>query len=517
MSTKKVNKYNVKAIRKDLDSCIRSYSWKRFRTVLKSCCPPSCFDEGGGPSHADDGSNVKPGERADEVDTSLLQAVVMDRAKSVRGTPSSHPTLLHALIDKINSGSCTSKSGYGRRAANQLPPPYDIIDMIARHVPQALLVQEGRNGRTPLFLAINRNACPSIIESLIENDASKQSLHMVDRRSDTPIISYIKTADMLDFDEGGIGYLLLKDEQGKETLMKSGGKKDEAPLFYVAAKELRGARLLHLDETQFGEDVRIPDTLRFILVKTYNAWKRLPPNESAARNLPTFDLASTSDVPLLSVFASAISCSYLFYEFSDRVFTILLHEIKQELGIIQKEGETKLVDERGNTPLHLLMGHYFSSRWRHVSSNIFDPWNHLIECYPESLGLPNEDGNLPLHLAILEDNGPGVRDLCNAFPGAAEHQNIAGELPLHTFLKRAGSFRLCFSPNVLDDLIRAGPDTVAEKDGQTGLYPFQLAVESTSFSAFSRIPKLMAEENEKYLIGFSYKLLKKRPDLCALF
>ena len=142
MSTKKVNKYNVKAIRKELDACIRSYSWKRFRTVLKSCCPPSCFVE------ADDDVYVESDE-GKEVDTSLLQAVVMDRAKSVRGTPSSHPTLLHALIDKINSGACTSNSGYGRRAANQHPPPYDIIDLVARHVPQALLVSEGQNGRTP--------------------------------------------------------------------------------------------------------------------------------------------------------------------------------------------------------------------------------------------------------------------------------------------------------------------------------------------------------------------------------
>ena len=120
MSTKKVNKYNVKAIRKELDACIRSHSWKRFRTVLKSCCPSFCFDEIGGPRNDHDDAYVKSDER-DEVDTSLLQAVVMDRAKSVRGTPSSHPTLLHALIDKINSGACTSNSGYGRRAANQHP------------------------------------------------------------------------------------------------------------------------------------------------------------------------------------------------------------------------------------------------------------------------------------------------------------------------------------------------------------------------------------------------------------
>ena len=519
MSTKKVNKYNVKAIRKELDACIRSHSWKRFRTVLKSCCPPSCFEEGGGPENGDDDA-FEISDEQDENDTSLLQAVVMDRAKSVRGTPSSHPTLLHALIDKINSGACASKSGYGRRAANQLPPPYDIIDIIARHVPQALLVLEGRNFQTPLHLAIIRNACPTIVESLIENDTGehnlgfgpRRSLQKHDRRDDTPIITYIKTAHVLDFDEGGIGHMLLESKQGEEMLIRCGGKKNEVPLFYLAAKELRQAGLLHVDETQLGEDVRIPDTLRYILVKTYNVWNRHQ-SSSAVREPLFYDVSRTCDVPLLSVLASAVSSPRLLgRDFFNRIVTILLHEIKQEHDIIQETGETKLVDERENTPLHILILQYDS--FGKTAANQ-DLWTPLIESNPESLHLPNEDGNLPLHLAILRNNAPGVRDLFNAFPGAAEHRNRLGELPLHTFLKRAGLFYgRQNSFNLLDILLRAWPDAIAERDEPTGLYPFQLAVEQRTFS---RVRVLDKDANQTYLVQLSYELLKKRPDLCAAF
>ena len=498
----------MKAIRKELDACIRSHSWKRFRTVLKSCCPSFCFDEIGGPRNDDDDAYVKSDER-DEVDTCLLQAVVMDRAKSVRETPSSHPTLLHALIDKINSGACTSNSGYGRRAANQHPPPYDIIDLVARHVPQALLVQEGRNGRTPLLLAITRNACPSIINSLIRGDSGMQSLEMHDRRNDNPIISYIKTADVLDFDEGGIGHMLIKDEKGERMLIVSGGKKAKVPLYYLAARELREAGLLHLDEAQLGEDVHIPEILRCILVKTYNVWNRQRSNSTAWKP-PFCDLPITCGVPLLSVFAAATSIPYIFRDFSGRIYAILLHEIKQELGIRQKEGETKLVDERGNTPLHILalMHHKF------VQTPLDRAlWTPLIECNPGSLRLANEDGNLPLHLALLRDNTTGIRDLCNAFPGATRHRNKAGELPLHTFLKPADLFYggCKARVGVLDILLRAWPDAIAERDGPTGLYPFQLAVQA---SAFSQVR--MISTGETFLVQLSYELLKKRPDLCAV-
>ena len=523
-TTKKVNKYNVKAIRKELDSCVRSHAWKRFRTVLKSCCPPSCFCDELCDSYckdADEGSVARSDEQtgtapADEADTSLLEAIVMDRPRSTRGTPSSHPTLIHALIDKINSGSCTNKSGYGRRSANQLPPPYDIIDVISRYVPKALLVQDGKNGRTPLHLAISRNACPSIIESLIQNDRSKKSLQMVDKRNDTPIICYIKTADVLDFDEGGIGNLLLRDEKGAKELIHRVGPKGKAPVFYVAAKELREAGLLRLLPS--NDDVRIPDTLRHVLVRTYNFLadnkRRNSPYAHAASShfLPSkFDIESNVGVPLLHVFASAVSSSFLFDELSGPIFAIILREMEQELKLLKSEGKPELImDENGNTPLHLLALHhdtfeYFATELPQTTSGKLH--STLIARCPEYLRLPNKEGNLPLHLAFYQKIGDLITDFCDAYPGGTMHRNFNGELPLHVFLKRVGlPVPIIWRRNLmLEQLLKAGPDTVAMTDSPTGLYPFQLAVEAAFFSP--------ADEN--YHINLAFELLRKQPDLCS--
>lgn len=518
MSTKKVNKYHANAIRKELDSCVRSHAWKRFRTVLKGCCPPSCFDEACNDYHkgVDGGSDEQKRKTStDETDTSLLEAIVMDRPRSTRGTPSSHPTLLHALIDKINSGSCTSKSGYGRRSANQLPPPYDIIDAIAKNVPKALLVQDGKNGRTPLHLAISRNACPSVIESLIQNDHSKESLLMHDRRQDNPITCYIKTADM-DFDEGGIGNLLLRNGKGEEALMRRAGAKGKHPAFYVAAKELREGGLLRLQTV--GGEVRIPDTLRYILVRTYNyliadcekmtqQFQELPPEW-----LPSsLTIENIADIPLLHVFASAVRSSSLLGELSDPIFTILQREMEQELELLRTEGKSKLVDENGNTPLHLLALHHNTTECRAtklpqtMSGKLH---NILLASCPEYIRLPNHEGNLPLHLAFHQKTSEMIKDFCDAHPGGTMHRNVKGELPLHVFLKQVG-----FNPIkdwdkslILEQLLNAGPDAIAMTDGPTGLYPFQLPVEA-SFSAWAY---------ENYDIYLAFELLKKKPDLCSI-
>jgi len=514
MSTmKKVNKYNVRAIRKELDSCVRAYAWKRFREVLNDVAPANNTN--------DDGAAAE----TDGADTSLLVAIVMERTKSVRGTPSSHPTLLHAVVDKINSGSCASKSsGYGRRAANQIPPPYDIIDAIAYSVPQALLVQDGRNGRTPLHLAISRNACPAIIESLIRNDRTKRSLQLEDRRNDTPITCYIRASDSLEFnDDGSIGHLLLLDGKAEKMLAYRAGPKRKAPVFYAAAKELREAGLLKSSVWATREGGAIPDTLRFIMVRTYNVLifnlrERcfFEKDSSLERNLPTFDVESTADIPLLHTFASAISCSLFFDDLSITIFSLLREEIKREVEVIRGgTGKTgiDLVDERGNSPLHLLALPALHYRLDgplglpRCSTRTETGFLHksLIEHCPEWGRLPNHDQNLPLHLACSLNSFLLLKDLCDTFPAGTAHRNAKGELPLHVFLKRIGTrvpldWDRSESRLALEQLLRAGPDTVAMRDGPTGLYPFQLA-------------SIHVDEARHFDLAF--KLLKMQPDLCA--
>ena len=81
-------------------------------------------------------------------------------------------------------------------------------------------------------------------------------------------------------------------------------------------------------------------------------------------------------------------------------------------------------------------------------------------------------------------------------------------------MKRAGHFKGRQDRfNLLDAILRAWPDAIVERDGPTGLYPFQLAVERKTFS---RVDRLFADADETCLVQLSYELLKKRPDLCAV-
>ena len=64
--------------------------------------------------------------------------------------------------------------------------------------------------------------------------------------------------------------------------------------------------------------------------------------------------------------------------------------------------------------------------------------------------------------------------------------------------------------DALNNLLRAWQDAIVERDGPTGLYPFQLAVHAGTFYPARKIPT-----DQTFLVHLSYGLLKKRPDLCA--
>ena len=59
---------------------------------------------------------------------------------------------------------------------------------------------------------------------------------------------------------------------------------------------------------------------------------------------------------------------------------------------------------------------------------------------------------------------------------------------------------------ILEELLSAGPDTIAMADGPTGLYPFQLAVEASFESG----------RMKKDHLEMAFELLRKKPDLCSI-
>jgi hypothetical protein len=91
--------------------------------------------------------------------------------------------------------------------------------------------------------------------------------------------------------------------------------------------------------------------------------------------------------------------------------------------------------------------------------------------YDDQLAIPDDEGNLPLHIAASTGSWSVVRDLVNAYPGAAAVQNNNGDLPLAIILRRtdvrwSGGLRL---------LLETNPTALGSEDIHRQLYPRVLA------------------------------------------
>lgn len=80
-----------------------------------------------------------------------------------------------------------------------------------------------------------------------------------------------------------------------------------------------------------------------------------------------------------------------------------------------------IADSSGELPLH----------WAAHSNFDIAIVKRLVEEYPDSVRLANQDGNLPLHIAIKSRNPETVKYLLNLYPEACQVTDSLGWLPLH--------------------------------------------------------------------------------------
>eukprot|EP01038_Epipyxis_sp_PR26KG_P006084 gene6084-8383_t len=120
---------------------------------------------------------------------------------------------------------------------------------------------------------------------------------------------------------------------------------------------------------------------------------------------------------------------------------VLLSEYHQQQSTIDKGGNhsfshqppfanflssnpnaTKLKNNDGNLPLHLAIN----------GKSSFETIQFILSSYPEALKIKNNEGNLPLHLA---SNGKSsfetIQFILASYPEAIEIKNNEGNLPLH--------------------------------------------------------------------------------------
>ena len=107
---------------------------------------------------------------------------------------------------------------------------------------------------------------------------------------------------------------------------------------------------------------------------------------------------------------------------------------------------------------------------------IFDVIDYLIKIYPESIYCKDDEGNLPLHLAIFHECSlPVITLLLHAFPGAAKEKNVFNRFPIHIALKTDSC-----SSDLIKILLQEYPDAALIPDCDENL-PLHLAMSNSSF------------------------------------
>lgn len=401
-----MNKYNIRAIRKDLDDCVRSASWNSFRRKWQTI----------------------------ESNLEFCQAVVETKLKSGR-------SLMHALC----------KSGTHR------PVGIDILQSIITAVPSVLYIQDASRRQTPLHVALDSGASLGVIECLLMNDTTQQTVTMMDKNGDTPILLAARHSDSEDMIK-----LLVKYDRSKQSLLMESKQRKRVPLWYVAVNELRTANGNELSEE-----------LRFMLLQTHQALRGYEPvdQEVSQMSNDSYRAVTTDDSSSLQdendggcVLEATIACTHLLGKYTPRFTAIILKN-----NLYRRERLFN-PDENGNLMLH----HACMATAQHFERNLklddtqVDLIQHLEELNPASLSHTNARGELPLHLAIQTGKDWGhITTLLRAHPDSVKQCNARGELPLHLAIKYGYK-------RIAKALWKQYPQSAAIVDGSTRLYPFQL-------------------------------------------
>jgi hypothetical protein len=531
-----MNKYNVKAIRDELDKFVSNRLWNAFRQKFQSLLPPSFFEEAFEPGL--DAGTVEVNSDVAKADIKKLElccAVVELKKQRSRmtGFTETCPSLLHDLCHKYQSNS----SSWHQH--NRPPPvPCDILEMVASVASRKIfLAQYGKRKQTPLALLLEHNPPAYVVEKLLkiitrreDDDKTEeerlQVLYMQDASMDTPLSQTIKR--LPDADE--IVELLVEHDIDSLTSLLYESRSGNVPLYYLLHRELKRVRNEAENSIADGEQDRddlslnpgyyqeLPDNLLYFLFKTQRAvllkqgllhhditdlgpLEMMESNdcedEASTEGLfrvltsdsdRSFDERATESIRGLQ---ATICCAHLLSNEKDlaKMISILISNLLLDNKI-------DAVDRDGNYFLHWICmsretNAFLDSNRGYLKNS--DVLTLLLKSFPAALQARNADGKIPLHIALertvdwkliqrlLLESPQSARTRVRAATNSLEHQ---GRLPLHMALSKNIPTVVYHTAEIVE-LWNAFPDAVNIADPITRLFPFQLAAATATKRASS--------------------------------
>jgi ankyrin repeat protein len=443
-----INKYNVRAIRSELESCIRYNSWSKFRRIFQP------------------------------LDPALQQAVVKEQIRKSKQNAS--PSLLYTLC------RCIKPSSH---------PPVDIFESVLQVSPPSFfsLSNNHTGTTTPLSTAIDRQAPSAIIEVLLQYDEAKESLYQKGRGGDTPILAAIRHRRRIQLGQNSdeaIVQLLLRHDRTKQSLLIPSKTKQRVPLYYVASQEIPFLSGEDEDEDEEAGEIDLDEGLEYLLIQTFEAieiqhgrtkphenWKEEGKDDTEETGfffdtryaILEGDGREKKMTDGLLLLHATLACAHLLGS---------KNNVKLIQYLIKRTFDMKLRDEHGNSILHHACRAIESNAFlelcfvNDVSSTRRNLLQHLISKFPEALALQNSDGETPLHLAIRSKKSWAfLRVLC-PIPTAMsvlQAQTNERQLALHLAIEH-------YPPHASEilQLWNCYPEAATILDGKQRLFAFQL-------------------------------------------
>lgn len=518
----KPNKYNIRAVRNELETCIRNKSWTSFRHAFT------------------------------HLELELQTAVA--KAQSGKSKQSSSPPLLCVLLERIRE----SPSTY---------PPIDLFEYILQACPISTKNKKLQfyTNYNPLLIAIDRNAPMAVIKLLLKYDENCEMLYLtkkLQRESHPPILKvarhlYQRADNYLE----DILRLLVSHDVTKQSLLLPSPAKKKVALYYVC-NDTVAFLPAQISSDGSDRDIVVDDLTKFMLLQTQQGieiqqGRRIPATFPSMEKLTVGDDSgdgdgehgygndeigfftssvrqtkacgvseeedgiSTNNAHAIELLQAAITCAHLLG--IRKCMHLIQHLVYRTLDFSH-------ADKNGNTLLHCIASAIDAEAFLEeclvaCESSSDTKRRNLIqylvaEC-PKMLTERNSDGDTPLHLAIRHNKRLNLlTELCPPNHAASvlstptNNKSNSGDnddntvtnnnqLPLHLAIEQFLPLR---QSNVILELWNRYPEATTIRDGKYGLYPYQLVAAvasahlqvSTAADQPPRMPRRTSSTSTKY-------------------